>query len=90
MSEQMDKIYSSSTTQLQPVEIVKEGNFYAALLNDQWFRVKALGGVVDGIFRVSLIDHGDTEDISKEVIYPLDETLVSLPAQVKHIIFFTL
>lgn len=82
MSENMNTIYSSAESKKQPIEIVREGNFYAALMDDQWFRVKAMGtGADDGVI-VLLIDFGEDFEVSKDSIFPLDEQLTELPAQV--------
>lgn len=88
MSENMDAIYSSEESKKQPVEIIREGNFYAAHIESKWFRVKAMGPAADDKVVVMLIDVGDVEEISKDLIYPLDEQLTKLPAQVPNLFVF--
>lgn len=81
----MDAIYSSEESKKHPVEIIREGNYYAAHIESKWFRVKAMAPVADDKVDVLLIDVGEVDEISKDLIYPLDEQLTKLPAQVPHL-----
>ena len=82
MTKTMDSIYEAKLDSLQPVEVVKEGNYYVARLQGEWFRVKVLSSDLhEHKCRVSLVDHGDTDEVLKEFIFHLDEKLTDLPAQ---------
>lgn len=81
MAEKMEEIYAEKKN-LQPVDKVKEGNFYIAFLENELFRIKILGSLIDKKVRVSLIDYGDIDEISIDCIYPLNEQLTDVPAQV--------
>jgi len=78
----METIYSSEECKKKPVDIVREGNFYAAVIDSTWFRVKAMGTTADDKEMVLLVDFGQVDEIGKDSIYPLDEQLTDLPAQV--------
>ncbi|XKL62677.1 hypothetical protein PGB90_002510 [Kerria lacca] len=80
MAEKMEEIYAEKKN-LQPVDKVKEGNFYIAFLENELFRIKILGSLIDKKVRVSLIDYGDIDEISIDCIYPLNEQLTDVPAQ---------
>lgn len=70
--------------ELNKVEMVKESNFYAAFLDNNWFRVKALANanIVEANVKVSLIDLGDIDCIPKDAIFSLEEQFTNLPPQV--------
>lgn len=78
----MLELYNMKKNELQHVDMVKEGSYYAAYLDKSWFRVKALSTIVDDCVRVSLIDHGDIDEVRKEHLFPLDERFTNVPAQV--------
>lgn len=78
----MTELYTLKKDELKSVDIVKEGSYYAAYLDKSWFRVKALSTIIEGFVRVSLIDHGDVDEVRKEHLYPLDERFTNVPPQV--------
>jgi len=80
----MEEKYQAKEILVQ-AEIIKEGNYYAALLQDEWYRIKVLSSDLGNKFCVSLIDHGDTDEVPSECIFPLDDEFIQLPAQVKRL-----
>ncbi len=91
MMETMDTLYSGKTSpQLKPVDIVKEANFYAALFDKNWYRVKALSAVdKHDKVKVSLIDHGEVDEVRKDCVFNLEEELTDVPPQVRSHILYT-
>ncbi|XP_065221872.1 tudor domain-containing protein 7B-like isoform X2 [Planococcus citri] len=83
MDEKMHELYNAKrdSEELRHVEVVKEGSYYAAYLDSDWFRVKALSTIVDGLVKVCLIDHGDIDEVTPEELFPLDERFTAIPAQ---------
>ena len=85
MSQTMEETYNSKTSnnELSPAELIKEGSYYAACLQDSWYRVKVLSSDLGNKYRVSLVDHGETEEVVSSCIYPLGDEWTYLPAQVR-------